>query len=116
MFGETYVYKNIHLDLFYYFREHDDYYSIIARHHETKEWKEANACDGFPCDRSYVPVCEFEKHDFLGVKVYMPVDIDGWLRAIYSDSYMTPIKNWEAKDYKTRIVHSSERSHRILYL
>ena len=25
---------------------------------------------------------------------------------------MTPIKNWDAKDYKTRIVHTSERSYR----
>jgi len=115
VFEETYIYKNLHLDIFYYFQEGNDYYSIIARKHETKEWKEANATDGFPCDRSYVPICEFEKHDFLGVQVHMPTDIDGWLRAIYSDSYMTPIKNWNAKDYKTRIVHTNERSHRILF-
>ena len=42
----------------------------------------------------------------------MPVKTDEWLRAIYSDSYMTPIKNWNAKDYKTRIVHTTDRSYR----
>ena len=112
VFEETYIYKKLHLDIFYYFKEGNDYYSVIARKHESKEWKEANATDGFPCDRSYVPICEFEKRDFKGIQIYMPTDTDGWLRAIYSDSYMTPIKNWNAKDYKTRIIHTTERSHR----
>lgn len=112
VFEETYIYKKLHLDIFFYFRDGDDLYSIIARRHETKEWKEANATDGFPCDRSYVPASDFERREFLGLQIYMPVKTDEWLRAIYSDSYMTPIKNWEAKDYKTRIVHTSERSYR----
>ena len=115
VFEETYIYNKLHLDIFYYFQEGNDYYSIIARKHESKEWKEANATDGFPCDRSYVPVCDFEKREFLGLQVYMPTDTDGWLRAIYSDSYMTPIKNWNAKDYKTRIVHTDERSFRLYH-
>lgn len=115
VFEETYIYNKLHLDIFYYFQEGNDYYSIIARKHESKEWKEANATDGFPCDRSYVPTCEFEKREFLGLQVYMPTDTDGWLRAIYSDSYMTPIKNWNAKDYKTRIVHTDERSFRLYH-
>ena len=113
VFEETYIYKKLHLDIFYYFRDGNDLYSIIARKHETKEWKEANATDGFPCDRSYVPVSDFERRDFLGLQIYMPVKTDEWLRAIYSDSYMTPIKNWSAKDYQTRIVHTTDRTYRI---
>lgn len=109
---ETYEYRKLHLDIFFYYQEGDDLYSVIQRKHETKEWKEANASDGFPCDKSYVPYCDFERREFLGLHIYMPEKIDGWLRAIYSDSYMTPIKNWSAKDYKTRIVHSEERSYR----
>ena len=112
---ETYEYRKLHLDIFIYIKEGNDLYSVIQRKHETKDWKEANATDGFPCDRSYVPVCDFERREFLGLKVYMPVDTDGWLRAIYSDSYMTPIKNWTANGYKTRIVHTEERSYRKLY-
>lgn len=112
---ETYIYNNLHLDIFYYIQEGQDLYSVIQRKHETKEWKEANATDGFPCDRSYVPACEFERREFLGLKIWMPIDTDGWLRAIYSDSYMTPIKNWNAKDgYITRIIHTQERSYRRL--
>ena len=112
---ETYEYRKLHLDIFIYIKEGNDLYSVIQRKHETKDWKEANATDGFPCDRSYVPVCDFERREFLGLKVYMPVDTDGWLRAIYSDSYMTPIKNWTANGYKTRIVHTEERSYRKNY-
>lgn len=115
VFEETYIFKKLHLDIFYYFRDGNDLYSIIARRHETKEWKEANATDGFPCDRSYVPMTDFERRDFLGLQIYIPVKTDEWLRAIYSDSYMTPIKNWSAEDYKTRIVHSTDRVYRILY-
>lgn len=112
---ETYIYKNLHLDIFYYIQEGQDLYSVIQRKHETKDWKEANATDGFPCDRSYVPACGFERREFLGLQIWMPVDTDGWLRAIYSDSYMTPIKNWNAKDgYVTRIIHTQERSYRKL--
>ena len=76
---ETYEYRKLHLDIFIYIKEGNDLYSVIQRKHETKDWKEANATDGFPCDRSYVPVCDFERREFLGLKVYMPIDTDGWL-------------------------------------
>lgn len=109
---ETYVYKKLYLDIFYYFEDGDDLYSVISRLHETKEWKEANETDGFPTDRSYVPKTEFERIDFLGVSVYKPVKSHEWLTDIYSDSYMTPIKNWRASDYKTRIVHGEDRTYR----
>ncbi|MCQ2345679.1 MAG: LicD family protein [Paludibacteraceae bacterium] len=112
---ETYIYRKLHLDIFYYLTDGDDYYSVIQRKHEYKDWKEANLTDGFPCDRSYVPACDFKRREFLGLQIWMPVDTDGWLRAIYSDSYMTPIKNWDAKNYKTRIVHTNERSYRRLF-
>lgn len=111
---ETYLYKGLHLDIFYYRQDGEDWYSVIQRKHEYKEWKEANATDGFPCDRSYVPASEMERINFLGTLVYIPKLTDQWLRDIYSDSYMIPIKNWNAKDYKTRIVHTEERSYRVL--
>lgn len=110
---ETYEYKKLHLDIFFYIAEGNDFFSIIQCKHETKDWKEANATDGFPCERSYVPACEFERREFLGLNIYMPVDTEGWLCAMYSDSYMTPIKNWNNKDgYVTRRIHLNERSYR----
>ncbi len=109
---ETYEYRGLHLDIFFYYRKGNDFYTVIQRHHESKEWKEANITDGFPADCSYVPLCGFSRHDFLGLNIYMPDDTDGWLRAIYSDTYMTPIKNWNAEEHKTRTVRMKERSYR----
>lgn len=109
---ETYQYNKLHLDIFVYFREGDELYTTVQQRHEFKDWKEANDSDGFPCERCYVPYCDFERRNFMGLKVYMPVDTDGWLRAMYSDSYMTPIKNWESKESKTRRVITTERSYR----
>lgn len=110
----TYLYKGLHLDVFHYYREGADFYSIIQRKHETKEWKEANSTDGFPCDRSYVPESDFERRDFLGLQIWMPIKTHEWLTDIYSDSYMTPVKNWTKEGYVTRIVHTEERSYREL--
>lgn len=109
---ETYLYNKLHLDIFIFFREGNDLYCSVQQKHEYKEWKEANNSDGFPCEQCYVPYCDLERRDFMGLNVYMPVDTDGWLRALYSDSYMTPIKNWTQKDTKTRRVMGKERSYR----
>lgn len=112
---ETYRYGQLNLDIFYYFETGEDWFCYCARKHEHKEWKEANQTDGFPCVRSYVPSSAMEKQDFLGVQVYCPVRTADWLRAIYSDSFMTPIPNWNPKDYPTRLVPAQERTYRILY-
>ena len=109
---ETYCRKNVGLDVFYYFSEEEDWYAYCPRKHEYKDWKEANVTDGFPVARSYVPNSEFEKIDFLGISINVPKKAHEWLKDIYSESYMTPIKNWNAKDYKTRIVPTKERCYR----
>lgn len=109
---ETYYRKNVGIDVFYYFDEGEDWFAYCPRKHEYKDWKEANVTDGFPVARSYVQKSDFEKIDFLGIQINVPKKAHEWLRDIYSDSYMTPIKNWEAKDYKTRIIPSKERCYR----
>lgn len=109
---ETYYRKNVGLDVFYYFESGEDWYAYCPRKHEYKDWKEANVTDGFPVARSYVPKSEFEKIDFLGIKITVPQKAHEWLKDIYSDSYMTPIKNWNPKDYKTRIMPATERCYR----
>ncbi|MCF0176587.1 MAG: hypothetical protein HUJ94_07105, partial [Bacteroidales bacterium] len=109
---ETYIYRNLHLDIFFCIEEGDDWYIVTALPHETKEWKEANATDGFPTIRGYIPKTDFERIDFLGIRVWVPVKAHEWLCALYSDSYMTPIKNWNRKDYITRIVDAPDRAYR----
>ena len=90
---ETYNYKGVGIDLYFFFEDGSDWYAFGPKHHEYKDWKEANATDGFPTVRAYVPQCKFERQDFLGVQVYLPVETDAWCRALYADDYMTPVKN-----------------------
>lgn len=112
---DTYVYKGIHLDVFHYFEEGGDYYTLVAQLHETKDWKEANATDGFPCEKVSVVKTEFQRQNFMNIEVYMPIKTHEWLVDMYSESYMTPIKNWSEDDHKTRRSKSTERSYRKLY-
>ena len=112
---DTYIYKGIHLDVFHYFEAEDDYYTLVAQLHETKDWKEANATDGFPCEKVSVVKTEFQRQNFMNIEVYMPIKTHEWLVDMYSESYMTPIKNWSEDDHKTRRSKSTERSYRKLY-
>lgn len=111
---EQYVFKGVQIDVFYFFEEGADYYAYCTKRHETKDWRQANATDGFPVVRCYVTKMGFESRDFLGARLNMPVDTDRWLRELYSDTYMTPIRNchaWNQKS-KTRITPYPERSYR----
>lgn len=112
---DTYIYKGIHLDVFHYFEEDNDYYTLVAQLHETKDWKEANASDGFPCEKVSVVKTDFHRQPFLGIEVYMPINTHEWLVDMYSETYMTPIKNWSEEGHKTRRTKSTERSYRKLY-
>lgn len=112
---DTYIYKGIHLDVFHYFEENDDFYTLVAQLHETKDWKEANDTDGFPCEKVSVIKTDFHRQPFMGIEVYMPIKTHEWLVDMYSETYMTPIKNWSEEEYKTRRTKSAERSYRKLY-
>lgn len=112
---ETYNYKGVGIDLYFFFEDGSDWYAFGPKHHEYKDWKEANATDGFPTVRAYVPQCKFERQDFLGVQIYLPVETDAWCRALYADDYMTPVKNWDLKTHKTRHKWTGERCYRRDY-
>ena len=114
MLEETYRYGKLQLDIFRMFPVGDDLYVYCARRHEFKDWKEANASDGFPCVHYHVPNCEFHRQDFLGLKVYMPDLTDRWLRDIFSDTYMTPIRNYKPEDHVTTMQKTDRRCYRRL--
>lgn len=111
---EQFVRNGVQIDVFYFFEEGADYYAYVTKRHETKDWREANVTDGFPVVRSYVTKCLFERREFLKHTLYFPVDTDKWLREIYSDTYMTPIRNSHAWNQKavTRIAPYPERAYR----
>lgn len=111
---DQYCYRGCHLDIFYLFSDRADgrVYCYVGRRHETKDWREANRTDGFPCVVWPTERCEYVRRDFLGLQLYVPEKADGWMRDVYGASYMTPLKVWDAKDQPTAIEYSEERIYR----
>lgn len=92
---ETYIWKSVGIDI-YVVKEEGDIWKIYSpRKHEYKEWKDANESDGFPVECQIVGKTDLERRDFLGYKLYMPVNTHEWLVDMYTDTYMTPIKNFD---------------------
>lgn len=112
---DVYTYKGVQIDFFAYFTQGEDMYCYISRRHENKDWREANTTDGFPTDLSWVAKSTFSEQKFLGLKLYMPDKTKQWLEDIFGASFMTPIQNWEATNFVTRIKHHTERVHRHYY-
>ena len=102
----------VQIDFFYYFADGDDVYCHVAHRHETKEWKEANRTDGFPCVIRPCTNDEMERRTFLGHEFYMPKDTDRWLKSLYGNDYMTPIKGWQDTTPDIRIIHTGKRLYR----
>ncbi len=109
---DVYSYKGVQIDFFTYFTTDKDMYCYISQRHEHKDWRKANETDGFPTDLSWVSKSEFSEHHFLGLTLYMPAQTHQWLEEIFGVSFMTPIKNWNAKNHTTRIKHHTERAYR----
>lgn len=111
---EQFYRKGVQLDVFYLFddREDGNVYSYVSRRHETKEWREANATDGFPCVTYTTPKCDFEEGNFLGLLLYFPTLTKQWLECIYGATFMTPIKNWQPGTVKNTMEKSLERLYR----
>lgn len=111
---DRFTYKGCQMDIFYLFSDREDgkTYSCIGRRHESKEWREANATDGFPVDIWPTEQCDFTRMDFLGMKLYVPKKAHEWMRDIYGANYMTPIKGWEVKDSKNVMEHTQLRAYR----
>ena len=114
---DQYLYKGLQIDVFYFFEDEimsapNCFYCYVARRHETKEWKEANRTDGFPCVLWPCEKTEFSQTDFLGHKFYVPNATKEWLSGIYGSDFMTPIKNWTVGERNTKIIHHTERLYR----
>jgi hypothetical protein len=109
---DMFMYKGVQIDFFAYFVKNEDFYCYLGRRHETKSAAEANKTNGFPCRLSYVPATEFHEIDFIGHRFYAPDKAKQWLKDIYGESFMTPIKQWNEFEQKTRIVFHNERLYR----
>ncbi|MBR1877879.1 MAG: hypothetical protein IJ814_02610 [Paludibacteraceae bacterium] len=100
---DQFNYKGVPVD-FYYFFEVDEQTiaSFVPKRHEYKEWSEANETDGFPCDMDATDKTDLTKQEFLGHYFYMPNNAEQFLKDLYGDDFMQPIKGWTNGTRKTR--------------
>lgn len=110
---EQYTCNDVHVDIFNIYELSDtDYYCYVGRRHETKEWKEANSTDGFPCVIWPFAKCDLVEKEYFGHLFYMPEKTEEWLRGVFGEDFMTPVKNWTVGERKTRIIYPKERVYR----
>lgn len=113
---EKFDFNGVHLDVHYHYTNDQGGLSCdLCLPHETKDWRSANQTDGFPAIVRSVPMSNFEETDFLGVKVFIPVYVEDWLKALYGEHFMTPDPNWSMGDHKKRSVTTSYRLYRKEY-
>ena len=112
---DQFEYKGVPVD-FYYFYEIDDHTiaSFVPKRHETKEWREANETDGFPCDMDATDKTTFSKKEFLGHLFYMPDNAEQFLKDLYGADFMQPIKGWSQGERTTRRYPYPKRQYRNL--
>lgn len=116
--------KDVGIDFFYFFDDDrfagdsqyaDNIYTYIGYRHETKDWREANATDGFPTIIKPQVRTSFSRRDFLGHSFFMPDAVEDWLIRLYGEHFMTPDPKWSLNDHKTRSFPSGERVYRRFY-
>lgn len=113
---EHYMRNNVQVDIFnlYDFSE-QDYCCYVGYRHEYKEWKEANRTDGFPCGLWPFVKCDMVEQEFFSHKFYMPEKTEEWLKGVYGEDFMTPVKNWTIGERTTRRILPKERVYRRYY-
>ena len=100
---DQFDYKGVPVD-FYYFYQVDEktMATFVPKRHEYKEWSEANESDGFPCDIDSTDIFTVSKKEFLGHYFYMPDTVEQFLKDLYGEDFMQPIKGWAPGTRKTR--------------
>lgn len=113
---DHYVYKGVHVDVFYLFDYTEEYFSCyVADRHEFKEWKEANRTDGFPCHIWPLKKCGMVEREYFGHRFFMPEKTEDWLKDVFGEDFMTPVKNWTVGKRKTKVIYPKERLYRKYY-
>lgn len=113
---EQYSHNGVHVDIFYLFDYNDDeYFCYVVERHESLDWKEANKTNGFPCHIWPLPKCDFIEQEYFGHKFFIPEKTEEWLKNVFGESFMTPIKGWSIGSEKTRVVYPDVRLYRKQY-
>ena len=111
---DQFKYKGVPVDFYYFYEDdHEGKFSVYPPiRHEYKDWRTANATDGFPTTMILLEKTGFTRGDFLGAKPYMPDAVESWLSDRYGSDFMTPIKNWTEGDRKTTLYNYPKRQYR----
>lgn len=110
---DQFKYGGVPVDIYYYFDYDGERVTCYPiRRHEYKDWRTANETDGFPTYAAPCKKTEFVESDFLGHMFYIPAEAESWLRDIYGEDFMTPVKNWTEKTRKTCIIKCKQRQYR----
>ena len=113
---EQYSYKGVHVDIFYLFDyNEDDYFCYVVERHETKDWKEANRTNGFPCHIWPLRKCDFIEKEYFGHKFFIPEKTEEWLKGVFGESFMTPLPGWSIGSQETRVIYPDVRLYRNQY-
>lgn len=105
---ERFEWKTVGVDVYLVFEIDGTYNTFGARKHEYKDWREANETEGFPVARQILDKTDFERQDFMGIQINMPVKVQKWLTDMYTETYMTPIKNFDDNNSKRRVIFPVE--------
>ncbi len=111
---DKFEYMGVHIDVHYFYKdENGELFCDLCLPHETKDWRTANASDGFPSIVRTVPYSTFEEKDFMGIKCFMPEKVVDWLKTLYGEHFMTPDPKWSMGDHKRRAQSRGERLYRV---
>lgn len=113
---DKFQYKGVSIDVHYFYTDDSGALSCeLCLPHESKDWRSANATDGFPSIVRSCPFSTFSEQQFLGVQCYMPDSVVDWLKALYGENFMVPNPNWSMSDHQKRAKVMGERLYRIDY-
>lgn len=100
---ESYRFHGIRIDIFHIYEQERGYAVYCYSPQDYALPPEEQARLGFPARRYWLTPSTFERTDFLGKRVWLPAAAHQWSAEVYGSSYMTPIKNWDAKEHKTTV-------------
>jgi len=92
---ETYIYKGVSVDLFYYTHDNNNitgYYFLS---------KETNYNNITTSERTFIPIKVtfpfngIKNYKFLGIDTKIPINATEYIITRYGNNYLTPIKSWD---------------------
>ena len=108
---ETYEYKGIHIDIFY---NTIDLLKQKTVYHAFVQDKKIEKDESYVYEYTF-PFEGIIKIPFLGKDFKIPKNYHEYLKALYGEEYMIPIKNWEMNNDKNYVILENKLAKIIRY-